>query len=88
MKSVRVQLLSVRSDVDQCCQRLSLYTERLTANLTDSFSGIPYNCGIEDEMLVEKQREDLETNMNADLHAINPILRSADSNISRTGPFS
>lgn len=39
-KSCREQLLSVRFDVENQCQRLAVYTESFTAELTDGFGGL------------------------------------------------
>lgn len=45
IKSLREQLLSVRSDADEYCQPSPLYTESFMAAVTDGFNGFLYNLG-------------------------------------------
>lgn len=58
IESLWEQLLSVRSDIDSCSQRLLFYIKRFTADVTDGFSGIFYCLSTEVKTLVEKQRKE------------------------------
>lgn len=87
-QSLQEQFLSVCSDVNTYRQRLPLYTERFTPDKTESFSGFLHNLNIGVKKLVEKQRNDIETNPKTALNTIDAFLRSVESKLSRLGPIS
>lgn len=88
IKSLPVQLLSVRSDLHNYRQRLSPYTERYTVDIAHGFSDFLYSIGEEVQRFVEKQRKDIETTMQTDLKGNHAFLCSLDNKFCRPGPSS
>lgn len=60
-ESVRERLLSARSNVEKDLQRLPLYTEMLTVDVTNGFSGFLYCLSTDVKKLMEKHRKEIET---------------------------
>lgn len=87
-KSLKEQLLSVRSDLDEYRQRLPLCAERFVADITDGFSGFLYNLDRHRKKLAEEQRKDIATAMKTYPKAIDDFLRSVYSKLSRPGSSS
>lgn len=88
IKSIQKQLLPVQSNADEYRHRLSLYTEKSTADVTFDFSGFMQNLSTEAKNLVEKQRKGVETTVKTDVESIDSFLRGVDTALSRPGPFS
>lgn len=84
----REQLLSVRSDVNKYRQRLPLYTERFTADVTDWFTDFLYSLSREVRKLVKKQWEDVDNNVKTDFEAVYVFLQGIASKLSPAGPSS
>lgn len=61
---------------------MPLYTERITADVIDGFNGFLYNLRRKFKELVEKESEDIEIAVKADLAVIDPFLCSVDSKLS------
>lgn len=59
-ESLREQLLSVWSGVDEYRQVMKLYMKRLTTDVTEVFGGYLYSMNNKVRSLVEKQRKDFE----------------------------
>lgn len=78
--------MSVQYNVDKYRQRLSRYTERFTAAMTDGFRSFLFSLGSEVRTFVEKQREDIESTVKKVFETIDTFSRSLDSKLTRTGP--
>lgn len=82
-KSLREQELFVQSDIDKYRQGLPLYTERFTADVTEGFSNFLFCLGTEVKKSVAKQRKDVKTTVKTDVEAIDSVLCSIESKLSR-----
>lgn len=65
-----------------------LYTERLTANGTDSFSGILFSTRTESKKLVKKHRKDIRITMETAIEAIEVLLWIVKRKLNCPGPSS
>lgn len=87
VESLRVQLLSVRSNFHMYRKRLPLCTERFTAGVTEHVVAFLYCLHTELRKLVKKQCERIQTTAKTDLEDIDAFLRSTDSKLSQPVPF-
>lgn len=76
------------SDVDMYRKRLSLYTERLTADVTDGFSRFLNSLNMEVRTFLEKHREHIESTVMTNLDAIDANLRIIYNKVTWSGASS